>query len=405
MASRFRVTTFTSLSNPHFRWYWLGIMFSFGAAQMQQLARGWLVYDMTHSSLTLGIVISLWGIPVIVFSLIGGVVADRAAKRNLIMATEAGSTLIYLILGILIWLKLIAIWHLMLAGFLNGILMAFNTPARQSYMPGLVAEKELLNAISLSSAAFNVTRVVGPAVAGAMLAAIGVAEVYFITTAMNAAAVVTMALIPIQGEPQHTQRKSLGKDLQEGLNYIRNSPAIRDLLIQFAVVTLFAMPYLYILPVFAAEILKVGAAELGWMTAMVGVGALAGALTMASLGDIPHKGAIAIGLAILFGGMLILFSLSRSYPIALALLAGVGIGNMGYTSLNNTLLLTQTAPEMRGRVMSFNIMTFGLTPLGVLPIGAIAEAVGVPWAMGGGGVAVALITLAMTAFRPRLRKI
>lgn len=403
--SRLRVTTFTSLANPNFLWYWLGIMFSFGAAQVQQLARGWLVYDMTHSSLTLGLVIAVWGIPMLALSLIGGVVADRVARRNLIMATEAGSTLVYLALAVLIWLNLIAIWHLMVAGVINGILTAFNIPSRQSYMPELVTEKELLNAISLNSAAFNLTRVIGPALAGAMIASIGVAGVYFATAATNALAVLTMALIPYRGEPHRANHNSLLADLHEGLKYIHRSPAIRELLIQFAVVTLFAMPYLFMLPVFASDVLAVGAQELGWMMAVVGVGALAGALALASLSNVPHKGAISISLALAFGLLLVLFSMSRSYPLSLALLAGVGIGSMGYASLNNTLLLTQTAPEMRGRVMSFSIMIFGLMPLGMLPIGAVAEAVGAPLAIGSGGAIVALVTIAMTAWRPHLRRL
>ncbi|MDO8635763.1 MAG: MFS transporter [Dehalococcoidia bacterium] len=400
-----KVTTFHSFANRNFRWYWIGILFSFSASQMQQLARGWLVYDMTHSSLALGIVISLWGVPIIVFSLIGGAVADKVPKRNLILATETGATLIYFILALLIWLNLIAIWHLMIASFFSGIIMAFNTPARQSYMPELVSDKELLNAVSLNSIAANLTRVAGPAVAGAIIATVGVAEVYFITAAMNALAVATIAIVPVRGNPHNIGHKSLTVDVKEGLNYIKNSPIVTELIIQFAIVTLFAMPYMYMLPVFASEVLSVGARGLGWMTSLVGIGALVGILTIASLGNVRRKGAIVISLAISFGLFLFLFSLSRNYFLSLALLAGVGIGNMCYNSLNNMLLLTQTPPEMRGRVMSFMIMTFGLTPLGVLPIGALAEVIGAPWAVGGGGLIVVLATIALTAWRPALRKL
>jgi len=152
-------------------------------------------------------------------------------------------------------------------------------------------------------------------------------------------------------------------------------------------------------------VLSVGARGLGWMTSLVGGGALVGILTIASLGNVRRKGAIVISLAISFGLFLFLFSLSRNYFLSLALLAGVGIGNMCYNSLNNMLLLTQTPPEMRGRVMSFMIMTFGLTPLGVLPIGALAEVIGAPWAVGGGGLIVVLATIALTAWRPALRKL
>lgn len=403
--ARIRVTTFTSLANYNFRWYWVGIMFSFAAAQMQSLARGWLVYDMTHSSLALGMVIALWGIPIVVLSLVGGAVADRVAKRNLILASEAGSTLVYLALAILIWLKVIAIWHLMAASVLSGVLMAFNVPARQSYMPELVNEKELLNAISLNSAAINLTRIVGPAIAGAMIATVGVFEVYFVTAAVNALAVITIALVPVKGEPRQANHNSLGTDMKEGLSYIKDSPVIMELLIQFTIVTLFALPYLFMLPVFASDVLSVGAPGLGWMTAIVGVGALAGALAMASLSSVPHKGALSVSLAIFFGLSLFLFSMSRSFDLSLAFLAAVGIGSMGYASLNNTLLLTNTRPDMRGRVMSFNIMTFGLTPLGVLPMGALAEVIGAPWAVGGGGIIVVLGTIALTLWRPRLREI
>ncbi|MBI4287704.1 MAG: MFS transporter [Chloroflexi bacterium] len=403
--ARIRVTTFTSLASPNFRWYWLGIMFSFGASQMQQLARGWLVYDMTHSSLALGTVLALFGVPIIALSLVGGAVADRLPKKDLILATEAGSTLIYLGLALLIWLKLIAVWHLMVASILSGILMAFNTPARQSYMPELVDVKQLLNAISLNSVALNFTRVVGPAIAGAIIGVAGVVEVYFITAAINAIAVVTIALVPVRGQPRQVNHNSLAVDVREGLRYVKNSPVISELVIQFAIVAVFALPYIYMLPVFASDVLSVGAKGLGWMTALVGVGALIGALAMASLRNVRRRGALTIGMAVFFGAALFSFSMSRSYPLSLALLTAVGVGFLGYTSLSNTLLLTETPPEIRGRVMSFNIMTFGLTPIGVLPIGALADAIGAPWAVGGGALIVVAGTIALTAWRPRLRSL
>ena len=366
---------------------------SFAALQMQLLARGWLVYQMTASPLALGIVTAGWGLPMVLFSLPGGAVADRVSKIQVIMLTEALMGAVSLVIAILIAVGAIQLWHLVAAAVFTGTAFAFNIPARQAIVPSLVGEEGMLNAYALNMAGNNLMRIVAPAAAGLLVAIMGVAGVYFLTVGLYGLSTLSRAFITLREEPRNRGGNPfLGRELMEGLRFIFRHPVLPYLLGMTFAVTLLAMPYVYLLPIFATDILLVGAPGLGWLTAMVGVGALAGALWVASMRHFRRAGMLLLGLAVVFG-------------LSLALMLGVGVGNVGYLAVNQTLVQLHAAPEVRGRVSAVNMMTFGFTPLGVLPISVLAEVIGAPLAVGAGAVAITLLALGAMAFVPPLRRL
>ena len=396
-------TTFGSLKNREYRWFWIGVVLDFAALQMQILSRGWLVYQMTSSPLALGLVTVGWGLPVLLFSLVGGTVVDRVPKRRLIIATEAIFSLVSFLVAGLILSSNIALWHLVSAAVVMGLAFTLNGPARMSFIPELVEKDGMMNAYALNYAGLNLMRVAAPAIGGLLVALIGVGWVYLFTAALYGLSTLTLALVGVKGESNH-QGTSLATDLRHVLSFVRNSPTVPYLLGMFLGVSVLAMPYMFLLPVFAADVLRVGEVGLGWMMAAMGLGAVAGTLTVASLGNYRRKGMLLLGLALLFGLSLLLFSLSTVFALSLAALVGVGAGNMGYMAVNQALLQSHTPQELRGRVSSLTLFSFGMATLGMLGFSALAEVWGAPLSVGLGGAALLVVAL-ISVLRPVLRNI
>ena len=379
-------------------------MASFAGIQMDLLVRGWLVYEMTGSALNLGIVGIAFGLPIFTFSFWGGIVADRVGKLRLIIVSQAATGAVSLGIAILLATGAIVWWHFVVAAFLQGVIFAFQAPGRQAFVPELVNRQELLNAIALNSSALNLMRIIAPAIGGILLATIGATGVYYVIVACNMTSVATLFVISIpvrQVKPKQTFKS----DMFQGLRFIRHNPTILALLTMAFVPTIFGLPYMYLMPVFAADVLKVGETGLGWLMTMIGVGALAGSLGIASLVDFRHKGLLQLILVFVFGVTLCLFSQSSHFGLSLALITGVGLGSIGYITLNNTLILHNTPQKVQGRVMSNFMMTFGLMPVGALPMGALAEFWGSPLTVFVGGAIVIVFTVAMGTLIPRLRRL
>ncbi|MCK4362475.1 MAG: MFS transporter, partial [Dehalococcoidia bacterium] len=285
-----RVTTFTSLKNRHYRWFWLGMLASFMGIHLQLVARNWLVYEMTGSALVLGIVIAAWGLPILLLSLYGGAVADRLKKRDLLIVTQVANGIITLIIAILIATGGIALWHLIAAAALTGIIFAFHVPARLAIIPELVHKRELLNAIALNSTGMNLSRFVGFAIGGALLGAIGVAGVYYVVVVCFFVSAALLFMLPVVEKVRQRVVTSIKVDLVEGLRYIYHSPLLRSLLAMAFVSIAFGLPYMNLMPVFAVDIFNVGEFGLGLLLGMAGLGSLIGSLILASLGDFRRKG-------------------------------------------------------------------------------------------------------------------
>jgi len=285
-----------------------------------------------------------------------------------------------------------------------------------------VPMRQLLNAISLNSSGMNMTRVVAPTIAGALLVIIGTAGVFYIVVALYIAAAAALWMMslprrvvePEAALPRATASggsrwgglaRAIGADLVEGLSYLRHSPLIISLLTMAFVPLVFGLPYLNLLPVFADEVLGVGEFGFGTLIAMAGVGSLIASLGLASLGDFRRKGALLFVLALAFGLSLVLFGLSHSYALSMVILAAVGAGGTGYMTLNNTLIQSNVPKWVLGRVMSIFMITFALMPLGTLPIGALADAIGISTAVTAGAGIVVIFILAMAVVQPRLRRL
>jgi len=398
-------TTFSSLENRNFRWYWLSSTASFAAMQMQIVVRGWLVYDLTESALALGLVSASVGVPLLLFSLYGGVIADRVDKRNLLITTQAFTVIATLVIAVLISTGAIALWHLIIASVLSGFILAFNLPSRQAIIPQLVEKRRIMNAVALSSGAMNLNRVVAPALGGVLVGVIGIDGVYYFMVACYAVSAALLFLVAPLGTPTPDSNGTVSGAIGEGLRYVRRSPVLLGLLIMAMVPSAFGMPYMMLMPIFAADVLDVGPSGLGYLMGAAGVGALAGSLFVASLSDFRHKGLLLLSASALFGVFLILFANSNYFYLSLFFLLGVGAASSSYMATNNTLLLTNTEDRVRGRVMSLYMMTIGLFPIAVLPAAAIAESLGVPLAVGAGGAILVLFTLAMALLRPTLRRL
>jgi MFS family permease len=423
-----RITTFTSLKNRNYRWYWLGMLGSFAGLQMNIAARGWLVWEMTESELAIGIVMFAFGVPILLFAIFGGAIADRVNKRNLLIATQAFMAFLVAIIAILITLNMIEFWHLVAVAVCTGFAFVLNGPARQSIIPELVKKRELLNAISLNATGMNLMRVIALALGGALIPIIGIDGVYYAIVVCYILGAVSLFKVslpqraatpvpaPAMANPIGRLRnfrpdsivqflRSMWPDIKEGVIYIRHSRLVISLLAMAFVPLTFGLPYMFLMPVFADEVL--GQSELGYglLMAMAGVGALVASLAIASLGDFRQKGKLLLASALVFGITLALFGISHSFPLSLAILVGVGAGGTGYMALNNTLLMSNVPLRILGRVMSIWMITFALMPMGTLPIGAVAQALGPTIAVAGGAIIIVLFTLGMIIFVPFLRRL
>jgi len=372
---------------------------------MHIVVRGWLVYDMTDSALALGLVSFGVGVPLLLFSLFGGAIVDRVDKRNLLITSQALTVILTLAIAVLISTDAIALWHLVIASIVSGIILSFNLPSRQAIIPELVEKRQIMNAVALGSGAMNLNRVIAPALGGVLVGIIGIDGVYYLIVACYMAATVLMFMVPPLGthaqDPNSTVRGAIG----EGLRYVRRSPILLQLLIMAMVPIAFGMPYQLLMPIFAADVLDVGSSGLGYLMGAAGVGALIGSFLVATLSDFRHKGLFLLGSSALFGVFLVLFASSTYFYLSLFFLFGVGLVSSSYMATNNTLLLLNTEDRVRGRVMSLYMMTIGLFPIAVLPTAAIAESLGAPLAISVGGGILFLFTLMMTLLSPTLRKL
>jgi len=422
--------TFSSLRLRDFRIYWIGMLFSFVGMQMGMLARQWLVYDLTGSTTALGIVGAVSGIPMLLLAIPGGVIADRVSKRNVLILVQSLTGILAFAVGFLIVTGLIQVWHVIAVALIAGATMTFNMPARQALVAELVGTDNLMNAIALNSAGMNFTRIIAPTVAGILVAAIGLAGTYFVYSGSYVFVVLFLIMLPAVNagfESWRRERGSMWGDGLEGLRYLRSNRLVMSLMILATVPAIFAMPYMMLLPVYAKDILHVGPQGLGIMMSASGVGALLGALVVASMGDIQAKGKIMIAAALGFGTMITLFALapylstwvgkgevtqglglvpmSFVFLVSLGFLALLGIASNAYMAMNNTVVMMSIPDELRGRVMGVYMMTWGFMPLGVLPIGILGDVVGVPIVLATGGAIMAIVSLVIWLAVPELRRL
>jgi MFS family permease len=368
--------SFSSLYYRDFRLFWFGQLISLSGTWMQSVAQGWLVYSLTKSPFYLGMVAAAGSLPILLFTLVGGIVADRVRKRNLLLLTQAASIIPALLLGILTDTNLIAVWHVALLAVFLGTINAFDIPARQSFFIEMVGKGNLMNAIALNSAAFNGARMIGPVIAGVTISYIGLPGCFYLNAFSFFAVIIALLKIKTKGEIK-TRSKGFVRDFIEGIQFIKKEPEIYRIILLIAVFSLVGLPYITFLPIFAVEVLKVGVKGLGFLVAATGIGSLSAALFIASKGDIKEKNRFLSISALCFSFSLFVFSLSKVFYISIVILTFIGWGIMSFLATANSFLQLSSPDNLRGRVMSVYALVFlGTAPLGNSLIGILANSVG-----------------------------
>lgn len=399
---------FSAFAHRNYRLLWTGTVITQTGQWMQQVALGWLILELTNSPAFLGVVGFARGLPMLFLALPAGVLADRVSRRLVLMSAQGAAAVVALALTLLVFTDYIQPWHVIVISILGGSAMAFVAPTRQALVSSVVPRENIANAVALNSAGQNSTRIVGPSIAGVLIAWLGTAICFAIQSVgfLWALFMSYRMTIPPPEEQPNRVKTSMGANILDGFTYIRSLPVLSGLMIMAAVPTVLAMPYLQMLPVFARDVLNVGSSGLGLLMAASGAGALTGALLFAAYGTrIRRQGRFMVITATMFGVMLALFALSPWWPVSLILVALTSGFSAVYMAQNNTIIQLMVADEYRGRVMSVYLMTFGLMPFGTLPMGALAEALGAPAAVAGHAILCTLVVLLVALRLPGLRQL
>lgn len=404
-----------ALSYANFRWLWVGSLGSSFAMNMQIIARGWLVYTLTSSALDLAWVTLSFMLPTVAFSLLGGVIADRLPKKIIITSAQTLNCVATVVMGIIIITDSVTFWDFIWFGFFNGSILALSMPARQAFVPELIPERLIFTAMALNTTSWNLSRILGPALAGFLIAWVaggdtsstyGVGIVYFMIAALYGISAITMLMVRHRGVSQQaSEQKSALNDMADGLRYVWANPPVLGLILLSIVPFLFGMPLNTLLPAFNEDILGGGPEDLGILMSAMGVGAIAGSLMLAWIGEVRNKALWLIGTCLAWGAFTSAFGLAVAVPVAAVLVGFIGFISAWNMSLNRGLLQMQVVHHMRGRIMSIDMMSHGLMPLGVIPISLIAEAYDVAVALVCAGIAFGITVLLLAAFSRSVRNV
>ena len=397
-------TTFRALQHRNFQLFFGGQIVSLTGTWMQTVAQSWLVYHMTGSSLQLGKVGFFGQFPVFLMAPLGGMVADRVDRRNVVVGTQVCSMILAFILAALTLSHRVQVWHLFVLSALLGVVNAFDIPARQSFLSDMVGREDLMNAIALNSSMFNGARIMGPAVAGLVVAKIGEGWCFFSNAVSYIAVIIGLLMMRVHCAPRSSDL-SPWESLNEGFRFVKTAMPIRALLLLLGLVSLVCMPYAVLMPIFAAKILHGGPKALGTLMGATGIGAMFGALTLASRTGLRGLGRWVAVAAGALGVFLIAFSFSRVQWLSTLLLLPVGYFMMLEMSSSNTLIQSMTPDALRGRVMAvYSMMFMGMAPFGALFGGALAEHLGAPVTVAIGGAAAIVGAIVFARYLPQIRE-
>jgi MFS family permease len=394
----------TALDSRDFRLLWSGALVSNIGTWLQAVAQGWLVLEITNSAFLLGAVNAVGTLPVMTLSLYGGVLADQLDRRMLLMIAQASLLVLTLSMAALTAAHLINVAWLLLLVLLIGIASALSSPAWQSFVGDLVPKASLMNAIALNSAQFNVARVVGPAAAGTLIAMIGIAGCFTLNGFSFLAVLVALGLMRRPQVIRRVRKVSAWRSLMEGVKFAAHHAESRAILLLATVHTIFGMPFLMLMPVFAKDVYHGSAGDLGALLAAMGGGAVVGALVTARLGGVPRKGLVILGMEIAFAIALFTFALIPERVPAMAALAVVGFWMVSFFAIANTALQILSHEEVRGRIMAlWTVASWGISPIGSLWAGALAARLGAQAVTAIGAVVCLLYALGTAAFSGALR--
>ncbi len=409
VGGRLARTTFASLSEPVFRWFFLGQMGQSGAMQLQQLLRGYLIFQLTGSFAALGVMSLAQAVPMLTLSLPGGILADRLPRKHVVQAGQVVNVANAVVLAVIVaggWLR---VEHLIASAAVQGVVMSLMMPARQSMIPDIIPAGRLTNAIALNSAGMQSMRLFAPGAGGALTAWAGADWGYGVTAALYLVAILGIMPIPTRlthpaGHGGTGRTRSATGDALDALRYIAGEPTIRTLLAVNLVTVVLAMPYIIILPGFVETVFGGGAGSLGFLLSITGIGSLGGSLAVASLPD-RHRGLLLMASSLLTGVSLFFFAVSSVFWLSSLILIVVGVGTAGRLSLSNVLVQAYVEERYRGRVLSLYMTQFSLLFIGAFFIGVLAEWFGVQRVMAGVSLALVVTSAVVIAFVPRMREL
>jgi len=388
---------FSALNQRDFRVFWLGQLVSLIGTWMQRVGQAWLVLELTNSAFKLGLISSLQFTPVLLFAVPGGAIADRLSKRRVLMLTQTVLMLQACVLTVLVWTGHVRYWHVAVLSTVYGLAQSIDMPTRQAFVTDLVGKSHLMNAIALNSAMFNAARLVGPAVAGLLIARYGLAQAFLLNALSFMAVIGALATLRTEGAPHPSTRATFTERIRGGLRYAATTPLIRFILTLLLSVSVFVLNFNVLVPLVTKQVLHGSADDFGWLMASLGGGAIAGGLALALLvrGRPPIALPAAAGLLVSAGTLALAFA--SSFAMASATLVVMGVAQITFQATCNTLLQLTAPDALRGRVMSLYAVVFaGVTPFGALMIGYVAETLGTPAACAVGGAGGLLSVAALT---------
>ncbi|MBN2074931.1 MAG: MFS transporter [Dehalococcoidales bacterium] len=401
--------TFSSFKNRVFLIYFGGLLGQMVGMNMQMMARSYLIFMLTDSALILGAMSLFHAVPMVLLSLYGGVIADRVQKKYVMLigqlasAVVSGGVGLALLVGYLNSENPGSWWVLAASSVCQGTIMALMMPSRQAILPEIVEGEQLMNAISLNTMGMNTLRLFAPAIAGLMIANIGYESVYFTVGAMYLVSTVFIWFLPLTSEVKKSTVNAL-QSMKEGFKYLRSERTILLILVFTLAITILAMPFQQLLPIFTEKVLDVGPDGMGWLMSVSGIGSIISSLVLASLPN-KKRGLMMLGGNVILGIALAGFSFSTNYSLSLVLIAFVGLGQMVQMALGSTLIQYYIDQNYLGRVMSIMMMQFGLMSLSTFLAAALSEAIGIQWSIGSLALCMVLLSFIALAFFKTIRNL
>ena len=365
--------TFPALHSKNYRLYFFGQLISLTGTWLQTVAQSWLVFQLTHSAVLMGLIAALGTLPTLLFTLYGGVIVDRFTKKSILFFTQISAMCLALILGAVTLSDMVQLWHIGTLFFLLGTVNALDAPARQAFVNELVPKQHLSSAIALNSGIFNAARAIGPSIAGVLIVTTGTGGAFILNGLSYVAVIVALAFIKVAPQPLSEKVRPL-KAIRQGLSYTYGHPIIRNLVLLAGVTSVFGWSYVTIMPIIAKHQFGFGAQGLGYLHAASGLGALLASVVISALSSRWPASVFILGGNFIFTLSMLLFSITTYPPVAYALLFLSGFGLIASSSMMNSTIQRIVKPEFRGRVMSIYVLMFiGMVPLGNMQIGYLSE--------------------------------
>ncbi len=387
---------FAALKHRNFRLFWFGQVISVSGTWMQSVGQAWLVLQLTHNAFLLGLVGVFQFLPVLALSLVGGVLADKLPKRTVLIGTQSAAMLQAAVMFALTATGVVRVWHVFVLAACLGLINSLDIPTRQAFISEMVPQRDLMNAISLNSAQFNASRVVGPGVAGVLIAALGIPPLFLFNSVSYLAVIAGLALMNptlLQRNARPATSERPLRQIREGVGFALRTPMIRLPLVMLFAVSTFGLNFNITLPLLADQTYHTGATGFGTMSSMLGLGSMVAALALAALVKKPRAALLVLGAAV-FGAYEAVLAFIPSQQSALVVLVIIGVASISFSATANTTLQANSPAHMRGRVMSLFAMVFaGATPIGALVVGAVARAWGVQAALLAGAAPVLAVAV------------